>query len=231
MKDSTPKKKNVSAVNGAPDKVKLNPIQAERLSSLTNINIKEIEGRDIAELSESLKWTIDRDFFLFRRICGQIVRWDPATGQYQPVPFATVHVLDTVCDFLGYFPDRAIWAWLYPIFCRQEQIAEVVTDACGNFCVWIPWFDIEWVVRWKLERICFPEIFVKPNLGQLLQATAILPKPGPGPDPGPIDFRNVGLSLDRLASLVGRATASRLLLASAAAAVGTSNSAVHDILG
>jgi hypothetical protein len=227
MKEST---KKTNPVSVAPDKVKLNPIQAHRLSSLLNINVKEVEGRDIAELSESLKWNAEPDFFRFRRICGQVVRWDPATGEYQPVPFATVHVMDTVCDFLGYFPESVIWAWLYPIFCRQEQITQVVTDACGRFCAWVPWFDIEWVVRWKLERICFPEIFVKPNLGQLLQATGVLPKTVPSAAPGQIDFRNVGLSLDRLASITGRATATRLLLAGEAAAVGTSSSVVGDLL-
>ena len=234
MKDSK-QKTSSSAATVPPDKVKINPIQAQRLASLTNIDVKEIEGWDIAELSESLKWRVEPEWFRFRRICGQIVRWDPTTGEYQPVPFATVHVMDTECDFLGYFPERVIWAWLFPIFCRQEQIAEVVTDQCGRFCVWIPWFDIEWVIRWKLERICFPEIFVKPNLGQLLQAYGVLPKqgrgPGPGPGPGTIDFRDVGLSLDRLASITGRATASRLLLTSQAAAVGTSGSALSDLLG
>src|SRR5258707_9542964 len=135
-----PKQKSrTHAANVSPDKVKLNRIQAQRLSTLTNINIQEIEGHDIAQLSESLKWKIDPDYFLFRRICGQVVRWDPGTGEYQPVPFATVHVMDTECDFLGFFPYQVKWAWLYPIFCFEEQITEVVTDECGNFCAWIPW--------------------------------------------------------------------------------------------
>ena len=99
-----PTENKAPAANLPPDKIKLNPIQAERLANLTNIDVKEIEGRDIAQLSESLKWNIDREWFFFRRVCGQVVRWDPATGEYQPVPFATVHVMDTVCDFLGYFP-------------------------------------------------------------------------------------------------------------------------------
>ncbi len=213
-----------------PDKVKLNPIQAQRLSNLTNINVKEIEGRDIAQLSESLKWQVDPNFFLFRRVCGQVVRWDPGTGQYQPVPFATVHVMDTECDFLGYFPYQVKWSWLYPIFCRQHEITEVVTDECGKFCVWIPWFDIEWVIRWRLERYCFPEVFVKPNLGELLQSVGVIPKPGPGPDPGPIELRNANLSLDRLAAIAGRENASRLMLATQSAAIGKNNSALNGLL-
>jgi hypothetical protein len=217
-----------SAASVPPDKIKLNPIQAQRLASLTDINIQEIEGRDIAELSTALKWQVNPDWFLFRRICGQVVRWDPSTGTYQPVPYATVHVMDTVCDFLGFFPDPCIWAWLFPIFCRQEQITQVVTDACGNFCVWIPWFDIEWIIRWRLEWVCFAEIFTKPNVGQLLQATGVLPNTGSSASP--IDFRNAKLSLDRLASITGRQRASRLLLASQATAVGSNSSTLTDLL-
>jgi hypothetical protein len=228
------KQNRAQRANLAPDKVKLNRIQAQRLSSLTNISVKEIEGRDIAQLSESLKWQIDPNYFLFRRICGQVVRWDPATGQYLPVPFATVHVMDTDCDFLGYFPFEARLSWLYPIWCYQEEITEVITDECGNFCVWIPRFDIDWVIRWRLERYCFPEVFVKPNLGTLLQTAGVLPKPGPGPDPGPeqvlANLRDADLSLDRLASITGRETASQLLLAGQAAAIGKNNSALSGLL-
>jgi len=224
------KQNRAQSANLTPDKVKLNRIQAQRLSSLTNVNIKEIEGRDIAQLSESLKWQIDPNFFLFRRVCGQVVRWDAGTGQYQPVPFATVHVMDTECDFLGYFPYQVKWSWLYPIFCYQEEITEVVTDECGKFCVWIPWFDIEWVIRWRLERYCFPEVFVKPNLGELLQSVGVLPKPGPGPDPGPIELRESDLSFDRLSAIAGRDTASRLLLAGQAASIGKNSSALTGLL-
>lgn len=218
------------AASVTPDKVKLNRIQAQRLSNLTNVSIKEIEGHDIAHLSETLKWQIDPAYFLFRRICGQVVRWDPVSGLYQPVPFATVHVMDTDCDFLGFFPYQVKWAWLYPIFCYEEQITEVLTDECGKFCVWIPWFDIDWVIRWRLERYCFPEIFVKPNLGELLQSVGVLPAPGPGPDPGPIELRDAGLSLDRLASVTGRETASKLLLAVKAAAIGGNRSTLKSLL-
>ena len=197
---------------------------------LTNIDIREIEGRDTLQLSESLKWRIDPDYFLFRRICGQVVRWDSVSGQYQPVPFATVHVMDTDCDFLGYFPRQVKWAWLYPIFCHEEEITEVLTDECGRFCVWIPWFDIDWVIRWRLERYCFPEIFVKPPIGELLQSAGVLPVPVPGPDPGPVELREAGLSLDHLASIVGRDTASKILLSQQATAVGGNRSTLQRLL-
>src|SRR5260370_39243321 len=175
MSDSS-RKNQGKAARPTPDKVKLNRIQAQPLSKLTNVSAKEIEGLDIAQLSESLKWQIDPELFLFRRICGQVVRWDPISGQYQPVPFATVHVMDTDCDFLGFFPFQGMWAWLYPIFCCEEEITQVITDECGRFCVWIPWFDIDWVIRWRLERICFPEVFVRPDLGELQQSLGIVPQ-------------------------------------------------------
>jgi hypothetical protein len=228
---SESKQKNqAQAANLTPDKIKLNRIQAKRLADLTSVDVKEIQGQNIAQLSESLKWRIDPNYFLFERVCGQVVRWDPVSGQYQPVPFATVHIMDTDCDFLGYFPYQVKWAWLYPIFCYEEQITEVVTDECGNFCVWIPRFDIDWIIQWRLERYCFPEILVKPNLGDLLQSVGVLPTLGPGPGPGPIELNNAGLSLDRLASIAGRDTASRLLLAGQSASVGGNRSTLKNLL-
>ena len=220
-----------TAAKTTPDRMKLTSIQAGRLSQSAGLSLDAVKGRSIAELSEALKGKVDPELLLFRRVCGQVVRWDAASGQYQPVPFATVHVMDTDCDFLGYFPLQVKWAWLYPLFCHQEEITEVVTDECGNFCVWIPWFDIDWVIRWRLERLCFPEIFVPPNLGDLLQTVGVLPAPEPhGPNPGPVELRNARLSLDRLASIVGRDTASRLLLATQAASVGGSSSTLESLL-
>ena len=227
---ATTRQNQTKSADVAPDRIKLNGIQARRLAQLTNIDQREIAGRDIAQLSDSLKWRVDPNYFLFRRVCGQVVRWDPASGQYQPVPFATVHVMDTDCDFLGYFPFRPPWVWLYPLFCHEEEITSVVTDECGKFCVWIPWFDIDWVIRWRLERYCFPEIFVQPNLGEVLQSLGVLPMPGPGPDPGPLALRDAGLSLDRLASIAGRETASKLLLAERASSIGGNTSAFTTLL-
>jgi len=168
---------------------------ARRFAQITNVPIAEVEGRSIAELSEALKWRVDPNLFLFRQICGQVVRWDPVSGEFQPVPFATVHVMDTECDFLGFFPFYAKMCWLYPIWCREEQITQVVTDGCGNFCVWIPWFDIEWVVRWRLERYCFPEVFVPISLGDVLTYTGVLLKPAQGSGPRPVELQQAGLTL------------------------------------
>ena len=45
------------------------------------------------------------------------------------MPFATVHVLDRDCDLWGYFPEGWPWAWCFPIFCREEELTSVVTEA------------------------------------------------------------------------------------------------------
>lgn len=213
-----------------PDRKPLTASQAKRLAAVTNLNSIELTGLSVAEISDKYRWQIDPNLLLFRRICGQVVRWDTVTGQSQPVPNATVHVMDTDCDFLGYFPYQVKWAWLYPIFCYEEEITKVVTDECGNFCVWIPWFDIDWVIRWRLERYCFPEILVRPNLGQLLQSAGVLPPSVPGPNPSPVELRHAGLSLDRLASIAGRQRASQLLLTVQAAAIGGNRAAVDNLL-
>ena len=222
--------KSLAAGAAAPDQKPLTGLQAQRLAQLANVPLREVQGRSVAQLSEALKWRIDPEWFGFRRVCGQVVRWDPTTGMYQPVPFATVHVMDTDCDFLGYFPLNTKLAWLYPIWCHEEEITSVVTDACGKFCVWVPWFDVDWVVRWRRELYCFPEVFVPPNIGDLLTGAGLIPQPIPGPDPGPIELQQAGLTLDQLAGAVGRETASALLLASQAAGPGAGRSTLQSLL-
>jgi hypothetical protein len=148
------KSSNAQAMKTTPDKIKLGPAQASRLSKLTGLAAQELQGKTIAYLSDSLKWKIPPDLFLFRQVCGKVVKTDPATGIDYPVPYATVHIMDTDCSFLGLFPAGSPWAWLFPLFCHNEEIGHVKTDACGNFCAWIPAFDIDWIRRWRLERHC-----------------------------------------------------------------------------
>jgi len=180
-------------VPGAPndgDRIRLTTLAAERLASLSGLEAKELEGRTIAELGDKLRWIIDPEWLLFRRVCGRVVKTDPVTGIQYPVPFATVHVLDTDCDFWGYFPPDWVLGWLFPIRCHTEELTRVVTDECGNFCVWIPRFDLDWVLRWRRERFCFEDVLVKPSLGDLLERLAhealqrqpFPPQPNP-PDP------------------------------------------------
>ncbi len=218
---------DITITSLAPDVSPITGVQAQRFAALAGVPIAEVEGRSIAELSQSLKWQVDPNLFLFTRICGQVVCWDPASSQYQPVPFATVNVMDTECDFLSYFPEKSKWSWLYPLCCRTEQIASVTTDACGKFCVWVPRFDIEWVLRWRREYLCFPEIFVRPDLTDLLVTAGIIEA---GTDRNAIDLRAAGVSLDRLSGIVGRPTATRLLQAGAAASLGGSQSTLRALL-
>jgi hypothetical protein len=172
-----------------PDQVILNKIQQKRLAMLSGIDEKEISGRNIVQLTEELKWRIDPRIFRFKRICGRVVKKDPVTGIEYPVPFATVYVEDTDCNVITYHPPGHPWSWHFPYFCNREIIATTHTDACGNFCVWVPRFDIDWIRRWRRERICFPVIFKRPFIRDIISKFPWPPVPNP-PDPGPLDELN-----------------------------------------
>ena len=174
----------------APDQRRVTPRQAQYLASLARVDEKALAGRRIAELHETLRWRIDPQLLLFRRICGRVVKADPQTGALHGVPNATVYVEDTDCSFLGFFPTESPWGWLFPGTCRREVIATVKTDACGHFCVNIPLWDIDRILRFRRERVCID--LVKPSIRDILdrihpevsQFPPIGPvPPGPGPDP------------------------------------------------
>ena len=144
------------ASNVPPDQLTVNPIQAQRLASLTRLDPKELQGKTHLDLADRLKWILEPHFLLFRKICGRVVKKDPVTGALYPVPNATVHVQDTDCGLVAYFPPASKYGWFYPLFCHRETLATVKTDECGEFCVWIPRWDIDWILRWRKERFCFP---------------------------------------------------------------------------
>ena len=73
------------------------------------------------------------------------------------------------------------WWWFWPIHCHREEIATTRTDQCGSFCVWIPRWDIDRILRFR-QRICFPEI-VRPTLRDILDEIRILVSEPPFPDP------------------------------------------------
>lgn len=203
---------NTDAINKlTPDRQPIKPLQAQRLAALTGLKAETFVNKTVADLSEKLKWQIDFRYFLFRRICGKVVKTDPATGIDYPVPGATVHVWDTDCSFLGLFPVESPWAWLFPIFCHKEEIGTATTNACGEFCVWVPRFEIDWMLRWRLERHCLWDLLVKPNLSDLLKHLELIPKPGPGPDPdpGPLLARNPNL-VSQIATFAGLDVANRV---------------------
>ena len=172
-----------------PDLRPLNGLQAQRLAAITGLNAKELAGQTVAQLSDKLRWRVDPELFFFRKVCGQVVKKDPVSGIEYPVPFATVIVEDTDCSLLGYFPKQWRWGWFFPLNCRREVLATVKTDKCGHFCVYVPRFDIDWILRWRHERICFPDIFKRPSRRDLIEIPELRqpfpPRPGPGPDPAP----------------------------------------------
>jgi hypothetical protein len=180
----SPAKSAAQKAELAPDKRIITKIQAERLASLAKIDAKELIGHSIADLAEKLKWRIDPELFFFRRICGRVVKKDPVTGVDYPVPFATVEVQDTDCGLVAYFPPNWRWGWFYPFHCRREVLATVKTDECGRFCVYIPRFDIDWILRWRRHRVCLPDIFIRPSIKDLVAIPELdLPVP---PRPGPL---------------------------------------------
>jgi len=113
--------------------VKLTKRQAERLSSLSGVPAKELLKGKIAELAERYKLIFDPRWLLFERVCGRVVKTDPATGIDYPVPYATVHIQDNDCSFIGFFPTGSQWSWFYPFWCNREDIGVTTTDAVGTF--------------------------------------------------------------------------------------------------
>ena len=174
-----------------PDQRKLTELQTLRLGAMSDLEPRLLAGLSVAEISEKFRFRIDPELLFFRRVCGRVVKLDPVTGVEYPVPYATVRVEDTDCSLLGYFPISARWSWFFPFHCRRETIATAVTDECGRFCVWIPRWDIDWVLRFRRERICFPIIFERPSLRDILEELIPerIPLPIPQPDPGPLATR------------------------------------------
>lgn len=214
----------------APDHAKLTDRQAQRLAKLTDVDPERMKGHTIAHLRDELRWIIDPELLLFRRVCGRVVKTDPATGVDRPVPMATVHIEDTDCSFLGLFPSESPWAWLFPGYCHREEIGWTKTDHCGRFCAWIPWFEIDWVRRWRLERRCYVELG-RPTLRDIL--TKILTEPDlhhpPGPQPNGDPVIRPGAPVHAiLEHLLGRDRAHELVGASAA--FGGSTRPTRDLL-
>ena len=112
--------------------------QVLHLSALTGKATEALLGLSIAEIQQKFRFEFDLSILLFRRVCGKVVKTDPATGEEYPLPFATVHVEGSDCNLLAYSPPEGQWLWFYPLSCQREQVASTVTDQCGNFCVLIP---------------------------------------------------------------------------------------------
>ncbi|WP_342305273.1 hypothetical protein [Methanolobus sp. ZRKC5] len=103
---------------------------------------------------------------LKHKVCGRVFKTDPATGEKCPVPGATVHVYDVDLNFFWWYPHPGMpWGWVFPFFPhRKEEIGTTKTDECGYFCVNIPYFDIDAVLRWRLRYRCLWDILRRPTV-------------------------------------------------------------------
>jgi hypothetical protein len=215
-----------------PDQVPLTPLQAKRLAYVAEADAKQFQKLTVAQIKEKFLWDIDLDWLFFRKVCGQVVKTDPVTGDDHPVPFATVYVEDTDANFLGYFPVDSKYGWLYPVWSHREVIATVKTDACGRFCVWVPRFDIDYILQWRRKFRCYVDVFVKPSIRDILDKYRELiphrPFP-PEPDPGPL-IKQLRRARGQVETLVGRATLDRISTANGIAGFGQSDEKLNALL-
>lgn len=227
------KKKDKAPVR--PDQMVVNKLQAGRLARLSGMPADELQGQTIAELGEKLRWRLNPEWFWFELVCGQVVKVDPSTGLKYPVPGAAVNFIDVDCDWLWFFPPGWPWAWAFPWgICEFETMATVTTDDCGKFCAWIPRFDIDWILFWRRERICLPDLFRRPSIGDLLARLRqeVLEQPFPvnpnPPDPSPL----VGILADRadVATAIGSGTAARIRALGSARTVGSPSGSLRSML-
>lgn len=200
--------------------------QASRLSGLSGVAAEELSGLRLADINDRLSDLLPVEFSWWRRICGTVVKRDPMTGELLPVPGATVEVQDTDCSFLTYSPGGGL-IWIYPGLCTSETIATTVTDECGQFCVWVPRWEIDWILKWRKERICFP--LERPRIIDFIDPTIIDP-PGPVFDPGWIDPVPEIRLRDEIGDRFGPGVAERVALVQPAAEIGSSGSAFNRML-
>ena len=215
-----------------PDRRPLSEVQAKRLAQLARVDAKELVGQSTVDLAKKLRWRLDFELFGFRRVCGRVVKRDPATGNLEGVPGATVHVEDTDCHFLGYFPHGYPWIWFFPFHCHREVIATTTTDHCGRFCVWVPRWEIDWIVRWRRARLCFPKLF-RPRIRDFIEELELLPEPPvirkiPLQDP-PIDRLGPG-AFEKIAEGLGPVVAERLQVLQERRGVGEASEELEVLL-
>lgn len=200
-----------------PGAIKLGDSMAVRLAAASGLAAANLKGMTVADVAQKFAHAIDPALLFFRRVCGKVVKTDPVTGIDYPVPFATVQVEDTDCSYLGYFPASSPWGWYFPFRCHRELIATAKTDECGNFCVLIPRWDIDWVLRFRRERRCYGVIFDRPSIRDLIERLRPPvdiewpPRPIPEPDPPPyINPLDRAALLTKAAHAFGAPVAARL---------------------
>ena len=162
-----------------PSTEKLTDRQAVRLAKVTGQPAASLTGKALADL-RSLH--VDPSLFASRTICGRVVKTD-ADGKDHPVPFATVNVYDTDLGLLGWSPAGQPYSWFFPLFTHRELLRTVTTDECGRFCVRVPRWELDWYLRWRLERKCYLTWLRRPSLRDVLERAQVIPRPGPDPSP------------------------------------------------
>ena len=212
---------------GLPDAAKYTIAgqSAARLASLMGVPKESLSGLTIDQVRERFPIQLNPRWFWFEQICGTVVKTDPGTGVAYPVPYATVDVDDTECSFLGYFPASSPWAWHFPIRCTTHVIATTRTDACGKFCVWVPRWDIEWVLRYRLERRCYPVILQRPTLGDIIRQLV------PQGDPATLGDHEFGRLVNAVAEKFGGDAAAQVAGLRSSGGFGASTSAAGAVLG
>lgn len=214
----------------------LTPRQAAHLSSLSGKPVATLSGLSIAQIQEKFKFELDPSILLFRRISGKVVKKDPASGEECPVPLATVYVEDTDCSLLAYSPPEERWLWFYPLACKREKVASTITDQNGHFCVLIPRWEIDWILRWRKTKICFSDIFVRPSILDILRELVHTSEfqrltPCSAPDPDPLSLIDQGAEIfERLSQLVDPSFAEKITHIQRAAEQGASIQTLRSLL-
>lgn len=198
--------------------------QAYRLADMSGVSRDDIVDLSVKEVGEVLAAEGLWHLYGYRRICGRVVKRHPSTGELLAVPGATVEVEDTDCTFLTHAPGGGLM-WIYPGICERETIATTVTDACGNFCVWVPRWELDWILRWRKERICFP--LKRPRIVDFVDP---LPDPPIRRDPGWIDPVPEIRLTNRITERFGPGLAERVSLHSGNVEFGASRHGIDRIL-
>ena len=156
-----------------PDKIKSKSlirrlVQSDKAPSAT-IKRDVFKARDGIVAKEDFVIKGIDDFLPFwkltQNVCGRVVKRDPIFGNDCPVPGATVHILDVDVHFMWWYPyPGQPWCWLFPFWIRREEIATTTTDECGRFCVDIPLFDIDAILRWRLRIRCLWDLLKPPRV-------------------------------------------------------------------
>src|SRR3954470_20500801 len=98
MADETAKQHPKTSIEW--DRIHLSERRAEVLAKQSGVPAHRLVRRSLAELESELRFRLDPELLLFRRICGRVVKRNLVTGLLEPVAGATVHVEDTDCRFL-----------------------------------------------------------------------------------------------------------------------------------